>query len=266
VAWGVNDLGQAVGASEISTGSCRFVDGSAQAEYHAVLWDRGAIHDLHANGCYATAAYGINNSGQIVGRIDQCVNDDFYYGEVCFAVSAFVYSHGVMADLNNLAPGFGFVSAYGINDVGQIVANSRNAAYLLSPGQQCTSPDPFAAVGGGTCFNDGWLPPGMPVPSPVPAPPPLPPSPPPPGPPPTPTPGTCTAPDPFVSLGGGTCYNGGWLPPGVAPPPSPAPAPTPGPGTCTTPDPFVSLGGGTCFNGGWLPPGLPPLASGSGSL
>ena len=30
-------------------------------------------------------------------------------------------------------------------------------------------------------------------------------------------------------MGGGTCYNGGWLPPGMAPPQSPAPAPAPAP-------------------------------------
>jgi hypothetical protein len=82
-----------------------------------------------------------------------------------------------------------------------------------------------------------------------------------------PEPGGCTTPDPFVSLGGGVCINGGWLPAGLAPPggnptpppPSPLPAPPPpSTGGCTTPDPFVSLGGGTCFNGGWLPPGLSP--------
>lgn len=28
----------------------------------------------------------------------------------------------------------------------------------------------------------------------------------------------CTTPDPFAGLGGGTCYNGGWLPPGMTPP------------------------------------------------
>ena len=74
----------------------------------------------------------------------------------------------------------------------------------------------------------------------------------------------CTGPDPFAVLGGGTCYRGGWLPPGLLPP-NPNPVPSPTPVTCTTSDPFVSLGGGTCFNGGWLPPGLPPPSSAGGS-
>jgi glucose/arabinose dehydrogenase len=72
--------------------------------------------------------------------------------------------------------------------------------------------------------------------------------------------GGCTTPDPFVTLGGGTCVNGDWLPPGMAPAGSTSTpsAPSSSSGGCTTPDPFVSLGGGTCVNGGWLPPGMAP--------
>src|SRR5690348_17208212 len=29
----------------------------------------------------------------------------------------------------------------------------------------CSTPDPFVAIGGGTCVNGGWLPPGMVAPS-----------------------------------------------------------------------------------------------------
>ena len=46
-------------------------------------------------------------------------------------------------------------------------------------------------------MNGGWLPPGL-------------------TPPPTqPVPGGCTTPDPFVSIGGGICVNGGWKPRGL---------------------------------------------------
>ena len=68
--------------------------------------------------------------------------------------------------------------------------------------------------------------------------------------------GGCVTPNPFG--GGGNCYNGGWLPPGVAVPPPPPPRPSPAPGGCVTPDPFAALGGGNCVNGGWLPPTQPP--------
>jgi uncharacterized repeat protein (TIGR02543 family) len=111
----------------------------------------------------------------------------------------------------------------------------------------CSTPDPFAFLGGGICYNGGWLPPGMSLPSTGGNPPP-PPQPPPP-------PAGCTTPDPFTALGGGTCFNGGWLPPGM-PTPGGGSNPPPPPTGCTIPDPFVSLGGGTCRNGGWLPPGM----------
>ena len=122
----------------------------------------------------------------------------------------------------------------------------------------CATPDPFAAMGGGSCFGGGWLPPGMPAPDDLPPPPPPPP-------PPGPVPGGCTTPDPFAALGGGVCFDGGWFPPGMPlpgvpptpPPPPPPPPPGPIPGGCTTPDPFVAIGGGTCFDGGWFPPGMP---------
>ena len=125
----------------------------------------------------------------------------------------------------------------------------------------CTGPDPFASLGGGTCYRGGWFPPGMAIPdgrsastaSPAPsvdasA-----------------QPSICVTPDPFAALGGGTCYNGGWLPPGMRIPSgrgvtTPLPAPV-APSACTTPDPFAALGGGTCYNGGWLPPGLAPSAA-----
>ena len=130
----------------------------------------------------------------------------------------------------------------------------------------CATPDPFANLGGGTCYAGGWLPPGMPVPGGAPPPPAAPAPPPLPAPPSTPS--ACVTPDPFGALGGGTCYNGGWLPPGmpvpagaVTPPPPAPSAPPPAPPAsapgCSTADPFASLGGGTCYNGGWLPPGMP---------
>jgi endonuclease/exonuclease/phosphatase family metal-dependent hydrolase len=83
----------------------------------------------------------------------------------------------------------------------------------------------------------------------------------------------CSTPDPFAALGGGTCYRGGWFPPGMAipdggsrstaspPPPLDASAQS---STCVTPDPFAALGGGTCYGGGWLPPGM-PIPNGRGA-
>ena len=77
-------------------------------------------------------------------------------------------------------------------------------------------------------------------------------------------------PDPFAAMGGGTCYNGGWLPPGMTPPSgtnqavaSPSTATTPSNNSCQGSDPFVSIGGGTCYKGGWVPAGLKVTVSGT---
>jgi hypothetical protein len=161
-----------------------------------------------------------------------------------------------------------YVLSYSAGTVYRLVSSTTSAP--PGGGPACATPDPFVALGGGTCVNGGWLPPGI---VPPPAPPPS--TTPPPTPPPTPTGGTgCATPDPFVALGGGTCVNGGWLPPGIAPPPAPPPTTTPPPtlpppptgGTgCATPDPFVSIPGlvGKCVNGGWVPV---PRVSGAGTV
>jgi hypothetical protein len=70
----------------------------------------------------------------------------------------------------------------------------------------------------------------------------------------------CLIPDPFVSLGGGICANGGWVLPGMitAAPEGHSSA------ACAAPDPFASLGGGTCHDGGWWPPGMSDSSNSSG--
>jgi len=94
-----------------------------------------------------------------------------------------------------------------------------------------------------TSTNGG---PAGPAPAPAPGPAPAPPPP---------TNSSCAGSDPFASIGGGHCENGGWrmgpAPNSPAPAPAPAPAPPPPTGGCAGPDPFASLGGGVCRNGGW---------------
>jgi len=122
----------------------------------------------------------------------------------------------------------------------------NNLVPAAPPVNDCVTPDPFVAFGGGRCVNGGWLFPNMLVPGPVAAPTP-----------PASSPSACLTPDPFVAFGGGVCVNGGWRFPGTADRASSvAPTPVPTPTGCLTPDPFVALGGGRCVNGGWLPPGI----------
>jgi hypothetical protein len=139
----------------------------------------------------------------------------------------------------------------------------------------CSTPDPFASLGGGVCVGGDWLPPGYPGGTPSDPPPSLPV--------PAPSPGAgCTGPDPFAALGGGFCANGQWLPPGyptapggsapTPPPPTQPSLPPPEPAGCTIADPFLTLGGGVCVGGNWLPPAYPgapatvppPTAAGPG--
>ncbi len=117
----------------------------------------------------------------------------------------------------------------------------------------CSASDPFSGLGGGTCCNGGWLPPGMscgsggssttPTPTPTP----------------TTSTSSCRGSDPFAAIGGGACCNGGWIPRNMscsAPTSSTAPAPSSSSSSCVGSDPFASIGGGKCVNGGWVPKGM----------
>jgi hypothetical protein len=108
----------------------------------------------------------------------------------------------------------------------------------------CLTPDPFTAIGGGTCINGGWIPGQVSTTSGASG---VPASPPPPA--------ACTIPDPFTAIGGGTCVNGGWIPGQVNTTSGTGgvPASAPPAAACTIPDPFTAIGGGTCVNGGWIP-------------
>jgi hypothetical protein len=118
-----------------------------------------------------------------------------------------------------ISPGAGWVCVNG----GWLPPTFPGVTPPPPPSGGCTTPDPFASIGGGICTNGGWSPRSGS--------------------------GGCSTPDPFVSLGGGVCISGGWSPGGGG---------AGGGGSaltggCTTPDPFVSIGGGVCTNGGWSP-------------
>jgi probable HAF family extracellular repeat protein len=88
------------------------------------------ITDLGSLGGFSSFAYGINNSGQIVGVALITGNSAFH---------AFLYSGGHMLDLGTLGGSYG--DAYGINNSGQIVGEAgitgdfATHAFLYSAGQ-----------------------------------------------------------------------------------------------------------------------------------
>jgi probable HAF family extracellular repeat protein len=123
VAYGINDYNEVVGTS-----------GNAGRGDHlgrAFRWVDGTMTYLGALGkcsiCYNigdahSAAYDINNAGQIVG-------ESTYNSQFSDAYHAFVWEKGVMQDLGAL-PGDKHSAAVGINKKGQIVgwsAGSKNA-------------------------------------------------------------------------------------------------------------------------------------------
>ncbi len=113
----INNSGQVAGCSAVAQYAVDFT------LFHVFLYGDGQMHDLgtppgNRTGC----AYGLNNSGQVVGQGD---------------AYAFLYSDGVMRELGAL--GGGGSLAADINDHGQVVGYAENAsrdrhAFLYSEG------------------------------------------------------------------------------------------------------------------------------------
>jgi probable HAF family extracellular repeat protein len=117
VAWGINDLGQAVGYS-----------GSCTAAVHAMMWkDKTAVtlQDLGATG--SNFGYAINNRGQIAGQVGSADGTTFY------AAAWLGGAYGAVTNLGVL-PGDFAAFATGINDRGQVVGNNFDSSFNWSHG------------------------------------------------------------------------------------------------------------------------------------
>lgn len=138
----INDSGQVVGYAQTAAGGAD----------HATLFSTtgGANTDLGtlSGGGGYSYAYGINNSGQVVGAS---------------GALGFLWSAGVMTSLNSLidpASGWSIREARAINDLGQIAALGYNAstrqshAVLLSliPSDSNGVPEPGSALLLGTAL------------------------------------------------------------------------------------------------------------------
>ncbi len=125
VATGINDESSVVGYSRTSTG-----------KEHATLWYNDRIYDLGTPGTSESAAYDINNAGQIVG---------FGYSPNVFG-KAFLWeqSRGMQSLMSLTPPRLngiaGLTAAWAINDAGQIAGTAyppgdpiAGIAFLMSP-------------------------------------------------------------------------------------------------------------------------------------
>ena len=153
-AYAINPGGTVVGSFVNSSGYLN------AAEYSA-----GNAIDLGTLGGTLSAAYGIDSAGDIVG---------YSYTTNNVSQHAFLYTNGVMLDLNNLLPvgsNWEISAAYGITSQGDIIAdastNGQSYAIELTPSSLFSSeissatplstpePVPFLLTGAGLLFIAG---------------------------------------------------------------------------------------------------------------
>jgi probable HAF family extracellular repeat protein len=118
--FGMNDGGQVVGTADRASGG-----------EHAFLYSSGNMVDLGVPDSLAfnsTRGLAINNKGEIVGDANRTKGG---------LIAGFLYSDGKMVDLNTLVvggPGVYLLTAFAINDSGQILALSIDGKpYRLDP-------------------------------------------------------------------------------------------------------------------------------------
>ena len=112
-AYGINDRSQVVGKA----------DTAFFGSTHAFLWQNGRMTDLGTLGGENSLALRVNRTGQVVG-----------YSETGSTVHAFLWQAGAMRDLGTL-PDADASEAHALNDRGQIVGTSDDAAVLWQAGQ-----------------------------------------------------------------------------------------------------------------------------------
>lgn len=99
-----------------------YADTTGDAARHAFLYDSNGLQDINSLPGDEGSALGLNDNGQVVGISNE---------------SAFLYTGGVMSDLNNLicSTGVTLHTALGISDDGKILAadTDQGHLYLLTP-------------------------------------------------------------------------------------------------------------------------------------
>jgi probable HAF family extracellular repeat protein len=122
IAFAINDLGQAVGASG-NCGPFNTVEQNNLTPLHAVLWTNGNAIDLgnlHGDGRFAGIyASGLNDRGQVVGTSDTTGDASFH---------GFLWQQGHITDLGTLT-GDSYSSAIAIGNNGLVLGVSISASF-----------------------------------------------------------------------------------------------------------------------------------------
>ncbi len=119
--YSINDSGVMVGKSSVGA---PYGDDNGDPASHAVLWNsNGTVTDLGTlglcntiSGVCASAAFGVNSAGQVVGVSGDSTNTN---------LRPFIYSNGQMTDLGTLGSSTNGY-AYAINNNGQVVGYSSD--------------------------------------------------------------------------------------------------------------------------------------------
>ncbi len=122
-AFAINNVGQVVGWSYTDPRAFNTPTPNPHSSIHAFLYSNGVMQDLGTLGGSFSAAYGINDSGEVVGTSGTTGGADD-------RGRAFLYSGGVMLDLGTLE-GLNTSAGFRINNTGQVVGWSSN---VPSPG------------------------------------------------------------------------------------------------------------------------------------
>ena len=138
----INTLGSDVSVATAMSGSAEIAGynifySNPNPEFQAFLYSNGSMTNINSSSLFpgGTAAWGVNNSGQVVGT-GYLTSSNFH---------TFLYSGGKMVDLG--PPGSYQASAAAINNSGQIVGgyyltSGKSGAFLYSNGKMTTLPVP----------------------------------------------------------------------------------------------------------------------------
>jgi probable HAF family extracellular repeat protein len=109
----INEQGQVVGESYVSSTPSRFCGDGNPLETRAFLWEHGVMQDIGNFGGTCTFAADLNDQGQVVGQSNLAGDQSFH---------AFLWDHGLLRDLHQFGTlGGDRSTAIALNNAGEIV-------------------------------------------------------------------------------------------------------------------------------------------------